>query len=361
MDEQLKTKPVPATNSDSYMLARHEVRASRRRSTLALVGLTIALIVAFFASFMIGRYPIDPPELIRFLWSQLASTDEVWPREYSIVVFTIRMPRILAAMLVGMCLSVAGLAFQALFKNPMAAPDIMGASSGAAFGAALTIFLHLGSVIVNASAFVFGLLAVLLAYGLSTRMRHNQLLGMILAGIMIGSLFNAGVSVLKLVADTDETLPAITYWLMGSVSSVKMNDLGPVLLPMLGGTAVLYALRWKLGLLSLGEDEARSLGVNVKACRIAVIACATLVTSASVSISGIIGWVGLVVPHLARLLVGENQRYLMPATILLGATFLTVVDDLARSVATIDVPLGILTAFVGAPFFIFLVMRRESR
>ncbi len=237
----------------------------------------------------------------------------------------------------------------------------MGASSGAAFGAALAIFMHLGSGVTGVSAFAFGLLAVLLAYGLSLRMRHNPLLGMVLAGIMIGSLFNAAVSVLKLVADVNETLPAITYWLMGSVSSVKMGDLAGVILPMAAGLVGLFALRGKLDVLSLGDDEARALGVNTRACRIAVVVFATLITSASVSVSGIIGWVGLVIPHFARLLVGEGQRVLMPATATLGAAFLMAVDDLARSVASIDVPLGILTAFVGAPFFIFLVMRKETR
>ncbi len=347
--------------SPASQAARLRVRAGRRRSRIVLFGLVAALIVVFFASFMVGRYPIGPVELVQFLGSKIFAPDTAWPREYDVVVFTIRLPRILGAALVGACLSVAGLAFQALFKNPMAAPDVMGASSGAAFGAALAIFMHLGSGVTGVSAFAFGLLAVLLAYGLSLRMRHNPLLGMVLAGIMIGSLFNAAVSVLKLVADVNETLPAITYWLMGSVSSVKMGDLAGVILPMAAGLAGLFALRGKLDVLSLGDDEARALGVNTRACRIAVVVFATLITSASVSVSGIIGWVGLVIPHFARLLVGEGQRVLMPATATLGAAFLMAVDDLARSVASIDVPLGILTAFVGAPFFIFLVMRKETR
>lgn len=347
--------------SSASQAARMRVRFLRRRSRLVLSCLVVALIVVFFASFMVGRYPIGPVELVRFLGSKVFAPEISWPREYDVVVFTIRLPRILGAALVGACLSVAGLAFQALFKNPMAAPDVMGASSGAAFGAALAIFLHLGAGVTGAAAFAFGLLAVLLAYGLSLRMRHNPLLGMVLAGIMIGSLFNAAVSVLKLVADVNETLPAITYWLMGSVSNVKMGELAGVVAPMAAGLVGLFVLRGKLDVLSLGDDEARALGVNTRACRVAVVVFATLVTSASVSVSGIIGWVGLVIPHFARLLVGEGQRLLMPATAVLGAAFLMAVDDLARSVASIDVPLGILTAFVGAPFFIFLVMRKETR
>ena len=341
--------------------ARRRVRASRLRCRAVFVGLVVVLVAVFFGSFMVGRYPIGPVELVSFLFSKVFTPDVEWPREYEVVVFTIRLPRILAAGLVGTCLSVAGLSFQALFKNPMAAPDVMGASSGAAFGAALAIFFHLGNVVTGVSAFVFGLVAVLIAYGLSLRMRHNPLLGMVLAGIMIGSLFNAAVSVLKLVADVDETLPAITYWLMGSVSNVKMAGLTSVLAPMLVGLAGLFAMRGRLNVLALGEDEARSLGVNTKACRVAVVLFATLVTAASVSISGIIGWVGLVIPHFARMLVGENQRFLMPSTMVMGAAFLMAVDDLARSVAQIDVPLGILTAFVGAPFFIYLVMRKETK
>ncbi len=349
------------TLNPSLAEVMRQVGASRRVHRLTVAAVAAALVVAFFASFMIGRYSITPSDLVGFLTSKLLGDGAEWPREYEVVVFTIRLPRVLAACLVGICLSVAGLAFQALFKNPMAAPDVMGASSGAAFGAALAIFFHLGANLVTASAFAFGLAAVALAYALSLRMRHNPLLGMVLAGIMIGSLFNAGVSALKLVADVDETLPAITYWLMGSVSTVKMDDLGAIILPMALGVAVLFLLRGRLNVLGLGDDEARSLGVNTRLVRVAVVASATLITASSVAVSGVIGWIGLVVPHFARMLVGENQRYLMPATILLGATFLLVVDDLARSVASIDVPLGILTAFVGAPFFIYLVMRKETR
>lgn len=354
------TPDAPGVSSE-FERAQGEVRASRRRCRIAFFVLVVALVVIFFVSFMIGRYPIDPPDLVRFLFDKATGSDTEWPREYNVVVFTIRLPRVLAAALVGACLSIAGLSFQALFKNPMASPDLLGASSGAAFGAAITIFYHLSSTVTSLAAFACGLVAVLLAWAIGQRMRHDRMLGMILAGIMIGSLFEAGVSVLKLVADVDETLPAITYWLMGSVSSVKMDDLGPALIPMLAGTVGLLLMRGRLNVLGLGDDEARSLGINTGLCRGIVIVCATLVTSASVSISGIIGWVGLVIPHFARMIVGENQRWLMPSTLVLGAAFLVAVDDLARSVATIDIPLGIITAFVGAPFFIFLALRKEAR
>lgn len=349
---------VPSS-PDATKTARALVRAGRARCRLILAVLVFTFAGVFVLSFAVGKYAIAPADLVGFLLSHLVPTGWQWPDDYNVVVFTIRMPRVLAALLVGACLSAAGLAFQSLFKNPMAAPDVMGASSGAAFGAALAIFLHAGTALINVNAFCFGLIAVFVAYVMSTRMRHNPLLGMVLAGIMIGSLFNAATSFLKLVADVDETLPAITYWLMGSVSTVKMSDLATAIAPMLVGVAGLYALRWKLNVIGLGDDEARSLGVHTASLRVAVILFATLITAASVSISGVIGWVGLVIPHFARMLVGENQRYLMGATILMGATFLMLVDDLSRALASVDIPLGILTAFVGVPFFMYLIMRRK--
>lgn len=339
---------------------RMAVRAQKRRERICFLGLAVAFFIAFFASFMIGRYPVDPPTLCKILLSSFLPLDQTWTQNASIVVWTIRLPRILAGILVGGCLSTAGLAFQSLFKNPMASPDILGASSGAGFGAALAILWGLGSGAVSASAFVFGLVAVGVAYLCSIRANHNPILGLILAGIMISSLFNAGISLIKLVADVDNTLPAITFWLMGSLSGKGMGDVAMGAIPMGIGLAVLLFMNPKLPLLSLGDDEAQSLGVNTKLSRLVIVIAATLVTSASVAIAGIVGWVGLVIPHFTRLLMGESKRYLMPGSLVMGATFLVVVDDIARAATTIDMPLGILTAFVGAPFFMYLIMRKGN-
>lgn len=321
-------------------------------------GLVLVFVATFFVSFMLGRYSVDPLTLCKVILSKVFPIEHTWGSNVDIVVWNIRLPRILAGILVGACLATAGVSFQSLFKNPMAAPDILGASSGAGFGAALAIFLGLGSLAVSGSAFVFGLIAVAVAYLCSTRIRHDPILGMVLSGIIVSSLFTAGVSFIKLVADVEDTLPAITFWLMGSLASISMSDILMALPPMLVGLIALIMMRMKLSLLSLGDEEAQSLGVNTRLYRLAIVIAATLITTASVSISGIIGWVGLVIPHFTRLLMGESQRYLMPGSMFMGATFLIIVDDIARTATTIDIPLGILTAFVGAPFFLYLIMRK---
>ena len=238
-----------------------------------------------------------------------------------------------------------------MFRNPMVSPDLLGASTGACFGAALAILLGASYAVITAGSFLFGLAAVGLTYlvGRLSRMRSN--LAMVLAGVMVGSLFS----------DTNEQLPAITYWLMGALTAVRLDDLHFAMVPILLGLIPLFFLRWRLNLLTISEAEARSMGVNTKLLRLAVIVCATLATAASVSISGMIGWVGLVIPHICRLLVGQNTRLLLPCSMLLGASFLMLVDDLARCLTTSEIPLGILTALVGAPLFLYLIVKGGAR
>ena len=287
--------------------------------------------------------------------------DASWTEQMEAAVLNIRLPRILLACMVGCSLATAGTAYQSVFRNPMAAPDILGASSGACFGAALAILLGASYAVITVGSFLFGLAAVGLTYlvGRLSRMRSN--LAMVLAGVMVGSLFSAGTSFIKLVADTNEQLPAITYWLMGALTAVRLDDLHFAMLPILLGLIPLFFLRWRLNLLTISEAEARSMGVNTKLLRLAVIVCATLATAASVSISGMIGWVGLVIPHICRLLVGQNTRFLLPCSLLLGASFLMLVDDLARCLTTSEIPLGILTALVGAPLFLYLIVKGGAR
>ena len=233
----------------------------------------------------------------------------------------------------------------------MVSPDLLGASTGACFGAALAILLGAGYAVITASSFLFGLAAVGLTYLVGRLSRIRSTLAMVLAGMMVGSLFSAGTSFIKLVADTTDQLPAITYWLMGALTAVRLDDLHFAMVPILCGLIPLFFLRWRLNLLSVSEAEARSMGVNTRLLRLLVILCATLITTASVLISGVIGWVGLVIPHLCRMLVGEDQHFLMPTSMFLGAGFMLFVDSLARSISTVDISVGILTAFLGAPFF----------
>lgn len=319
--------------------------------------LAILLVLLFVVSFYVGKYPVSPAELIKILFLKLTGRPQSWPDQLDAVIFRIRLPRLLACMMIGAALSAAGAAYQAMFRNPLVSPDMLGASSGAGFGAALGLLLSFGYFGVSVSAFCFGLLAVAGAFAVSVRARQNQVLGMVLAGIMVSSLFSAATSLIKLVADPENTLPSITYWLMGSLAGTQMRDVRFLAFPVAAGLAALLAMRWQLNLVTMGEDEAKSMGVPVGGVRAVVVAAATLLTAASVAVGGMIGWVGLVIPHLCRMLVGPDNRVLLPASMLMGAGFLVLVDTIARSAASGEIPLGILTAFVGAPFFLYLILK----
>lgn len=341
----------------------------RLRFTLLLAG----FVLVFLGSFAVGRYSVAPDKtccilldaLLRRageLANRLPFADAewglapFWTSAEAAVVLNVRLPRILAAALIGAALSVAGVSYQGMFRNPMVSPDLLGASTGAGFGAALALLLSMNYFAVTLSAFLFGLAAVMLAYLISRRSRMDITLSMVLAGMMISSLFTSGTSLIKLLADTESQLPAITYWLMGSLTSVRGRDVRFAALPVLLGILPLLLLRWRINLLTLSEAEARSMGVDTRRLRLTVIFCATLMTAASVSISGMIGWVGLVIPHFCRIISGYDYRRLLPASALLGGAFLMLVDNLARTIATSEIPLGILTSFVGAPVFLYLIL-----
>ena len=333
--------------------------AADRRARLWLMVLAAVLLALFLVSFVLGRYDVPLWQVVRILLSKVLPLEATWSGNMAVAVLNVRLPRILLACLVGCALSTAGTAYQSVFRNPMAAPDILGASSGACFGAALAILLGLGRGAVTVLAFAASLATVALVYVIARRIRGNQVVNLLLSGIMISSLFSAGTSYIKLVADPTNQLPAITYWLMGSLSGTRMQDVTFALLPMAAGLIPLLLLRWRVNLLTLDEEEARSMGVNTTALRLVVILCATVLTAASVSVSGMIGWVGLVIPHLSRKLVGNDCRRLLPAAMLLGAIFLLLVDNVSRNLLALEIPIGVLTAFIGAPFFIYLMTRKE--
>lgn len=342
--------------------------AADRKARRALLGLGLALGLLFLLSFSLGRYGVPPLQVakilaVRFLelFAGRGTFARTWTEQMETVVVNIRLPRIVMACLVGCSLSAAGAAFQGVFHNPMASPDILGASSGAAFGAALAILWGASTRMITLSAFACGLLTVGLVMLVARRAPGARLINLILAGIMLSSLFNAGTSYVKLVADPSNQLPQITYWLMGSLSGTRLSDIPLAFLPMAVGLIPLFLLRWQLNLLSLGDNEARSLGVNTGRVRLALLLLATLITAASVSFSGMIGWVGLVVPHLCRKLLGSDHRYLMPGTFLCGAAFLLLVDDVSRNLLPVEIPIGILTALIGAPFFLYLITRKEEK
>lgn len=336
-----------------------ELSHDKRRANAVIAGLALFLMVAGSLSLMLGRYPINPGEAVLMLANQVVPLDQSWTDQQARMFFNVRLPRILMAMMVGCCLSVAGAAYQGTFQNPLVSPDILGASQGAAFGAAFAILMGLSAVGVSISAFCFALLTVFLVLVISARAKGNHMMVVVLAGVMVSSLFQAGVSYAKLVADPTDELADITYWLMGSLTGAKMDQVVTVFPVLLIGCSVLFALRWRINVLTMGDDEAATMGVNARLMRIIVIVAATFVTAACVSVTGMIGWVGLVIPHFCRMLIGADYRKLIPASMLMGAGFLLLVDDIARLATTAEIPIGILTAFVGAPFFLYLITRKK--
>ena len=327
----------------------------------SIVIMASALLALFLLSFVVGRYGVPLGQVVRILLSGVLPLEQTWTDNMAIAVLNVRLPRILLACLVGCGLSAAGTGYQTVFQNPMAAPDILGASSGACFGAALAILTGQGAVMITVFAFLASLLSVALVYLVGNHTRGNRVVNLLLAGIMVGSLFSACTSYIKLVADPTNQLPQITYWLMGSLSGTRMGTVRFAAVCMAVGLVPLLLLRWRMNLLTLSPDEARAMGVHTDRLRLAVILSSTVLTAAAVSVSGMIGWVGLVIPHLSRRIVGSDCRRLMPMACLFGAAFLLLVDNMARCLTATEIPIGILTAFVGAPFFIYLMVRGGDR
>lgn len=316
---------------------------------LTYVAAAAALLGLVAIAFAVGRYPVSFEELFSLATGQAVAPD------VETVVMQVRGPRVAAALLVGAALAAAGAAFQGMFRNPLVSPDILGVSSGAALGAVLAIFLSLGAVFMQLFAFAGGLAAVALVYAIGSRLRgHDPLLALVLTGVIIGTLLGSLLALLKVLADPYHQLPAITFWLLGSLASISPRELAIAAPLALIGLAPMLLLRWRMNLLALPDDEARALGVDTAKLRTLVVAAATLMTAAAVAVSGIIGWVGLLVPHAARLLVGPDFGRLLPLAMLLGGGFMLAVDTLCRTVAPIEVPPGVLTALIGTPFFLWL-------
>ena len=327
------------------------------RKRLILAGMVLLLAAGIIVSVFLGKFSITPRELWGIVVSQFADIEKFWTNQQEHILWTVRVPRILAACIVGAALSCAGCVYQGIFENPMAAPDFLGASSGAALGAALAIILGMNDRMITVMAFILSLGTIVLVYIIGSRTRGNKTVGLVLAGLMVSALAQAGTSFIKLVADQTNELPEITYWLMGSLTGIEGSDVLCAFIVILAGCIPLMILRWKINILTVGEQEAASIGIRVSALRAVSLICATLITAAAVSISGMIGWVGLVVPHFCRKIIGNNLKYLLPASILTGAFFLLMVDNVSRNLFAVEIPIGILTALIGAPFFIWLITK----
>jgi iron complex transport system permease protein len=335
---------------------------TRARLPLALLLGTAALLLLMLASLGVGTFPLAPGDVARVLWSAISGAPGDVAANARAVVLEVRAPRVAAALAVGAALGVAGAAYQGVFRNPLVSPDILGVSSGCALGAVLAIIFGWPSGAMQAAAFAGGLGAAALVLAIGSRVRGSDpTLAFVLSGVVVGALLSAGVAFAKTVADPYNQLPAITFWLLGSFAAVVGDDLLLALPLMLLAMAPLALLRWRVDVLALDDDEARALGVDVDRLRLWVIAAATLATSAAVAIAGIIGWVGLVVPHAARLLAGPGFARMLPVSAILGAGFMLVVDTACRSLARTELPPGVVTALIGTPAFIALLAAAARR
>ena len=308
-----------------------------------------------------GRAMLSPGTVIDVLW-QLVTGDGNTPLVSRNIILSVRLPRVVAAAMIGGALAISGSAYQGLFRNPMVSPDILGASTGASFGAALALLLSLGNLPVRAAAFAGGLAAVFITYTAARYIGRgsSQVLLLVLCGMIVSALFQAFVSTIKYTADPDSKLPEITYWLMGSIAKVTWSDLRLFAIPFILGVVPLLALRWRLNILAFGDEEAESLGVNAAALRLVSIVCATLLTASCVAISGVIGWVGLIMPHVVRFIAGPDNRIVVPLSVILGGAFLIAVDTACRSVLPSEIPLGILTSIIGAPLFFVILLHTQQ-
>lgn len=348
---------MPDQNHKMTQSPAAAVRAAGK-GTAGWIAACLALFLVVVAALSFGQYGVSLPEAFRVVAARLAGTESGLPTIVDTVVWNVRLPRVLCGLLVGAALAVSGAVYQGLFRNPLVSPDILGVSAGSSLGAICGIFFSLPVLAVQGLSFAGGLAAVGLVYGIGSAARgRDPMLMLVLAGIAIGALMGACISLLKVLADPYNQLPAITFWLLGSLASVTRGDLISILPVMVIGLIPMVLLRWRMNLMTLDDEEARALGVETGRIRLVLIVAATLMTSAAVSVSGIVGWIGLLVPHLARALVGPDFTRLLPASLLLGAGYLVLMDTLARNAASIEIPLGILTAAVGAPFFLWLLVK----
>lgn len=322
-----------------------------------VLGLSLALVVVLLAGLLLGKFPLSLSQVLHSLWSGGAANTTA-----DVVIWQLRLPRLVAALLVGSALAAAGATYQAIFRNPLVSPDILGVSAGAGLGAVVALFLGLSLAGLQLFAFLGGVGAVGLVYLVAlANQKHDPILLLVLAGVVVGAFLGAGISLIKILADPYTQLPSITFWLLGGLNSVNMTELLWALPFILVGLVPIFLLRWRINLLSLADAEARSLGINTAALRVGLIFCATLMTAAAVSFTGIIGWVGLVIPHMARLVVGPEFSRLLPTSLLMGAIFLLLTDTIARNASQMELPLGVLTALIGAPFFLYLLIRGNTR
>ena len=337
---------------------------SQKNYRFVMTILLVAIVVTSVIALCIGRYSVDPTEafgaISSYLQKQIRNAGEK-PSAMENVIFVLRIPRIIGALVIGAALSLSGAVYQSVFKNPLVSPDILGVSSGASVGAATAILLGGSLLSMQIMAFVVGLVAVLLSTAIPKLLKNNSNLMLVLSGTIVGGFMCSILGVLKFIAEEDTELSSIIYWQMGSVQSVKMDTLVYVAPVFVVGAVILVLLSWQLNILSFGENEAKTLGVNLKWLRGITIVVSSMLTASAVSISGTIGWIGLIIPHLGRLCVGSDNTKMIPCAMLMGGLFLLVMDTIARTVTSLEVPLSILTGLIGAPIYAWLLWKQKAR
>lgn len=349
-----------ALHNNSSGFPRNGIQTQWKKTLL--LG-ALALLAAFLLSMNLGRYPIDPASMLKLLLSKLGAGVDLGECADSmkIVFWNVRLPRTILAIGVGAALGSSGAVFQGLFQNPLVSPDILGVSSGAGFGAAIAImFLGGGTLAIQGLAFLFGIIGVFIAYNIAKRSPEQTIVVLVLAGVVVSAVFTAGLSFLKYIADPYEELPSIVFWTMGSLHAINWRDVYYSLPIVIAGILSCSILGWRLNVMTLGDEEALSLGVDVKKMRLFFITASTLIVASSVSACGTIAWVGLVIPHIGRYLVGADHKVLVPFSALLGGTLLLLIDTLARTVSAAEIPISILTSLIGAPFLAYLLLRKKA-
>lgn len=331
---------------------------AERRKKFITTALIISPLAVFIISLFIGKFQASPSDVITALASKiLPSLGQNISETLRTAILNVRLPRIILAFLVGASLSISGASYQGLFRNPLVSSHILGVASGASFGAALGIFLGLPTMIVQLLAFVFGMIAVGIAVFLSRFYKSSTALTLVLVGFITGSFFSSLVSLITYTTDPNLKLPAILFWLMGGLSSSSVKDLAFAVIPITIGIGILILIRWRINVLSMGDEDAKAMGLDPLKWRITIILCCTLISSTAVCVSGVIGWVGLVIPHFARMIVGPNHKALLPACISIGGIYLMLIDNLARTITSAELPPGVLTGIIGAPIFAYLLTK----
>lgn len=348
-------------NKTEKSSAMNDLNVSNRKYELIFLLLLILLICITLFSFCIGRYSVQVSDVIKILLSKIFPITKTWDIKTESVILVMRMPRIIASLLVGSALALSGATYQGVFKNPLVAPDMLGVSSGACIGASLAILMNLGNGYIQVGAFLGGLIAVSITTTIPKLLKNTSALMLVLSGVIVGGLMTSIMGIIKYLADPETQLAEITYWQMGSLTKVMQKDIISILPTILITTIIVMLLRYRINVISLGENEAKSLGINVGFTRGIIILCSTILTASSVCICGTIGWIGLVIPHLGRMLVGPNNVKLLPITFILGAIFMLLVDTVARVLTSAELPLSILTGIIGAPFYFYLLIKQRTR